>query len=208
MKKMTDKLALAISAWVVLAGGYVSYVNPERRWQCVLGMAVLGAAWLIRHLFHGNTEARVEARRKITQSIAYAGLLLSVGLFEALGWLTASGEFRVRACQFLAGAFVMVIGNAIPKKAVASRRRAALLRANGKAVVLGGWVMPWPGCFCRWLMPIKWQCRSCCSLTRTASFLALSAATGLFRRPDRHKLSREAASTAGAPPPSLNFFIP
>ncbi|TQK01179.1 hypothetical protein FBX97_5699 [Herbaspirillum sp. SJZ107] len=32
----------------------------------------------------------------------------------------------------------MVIGNAIPKKAIASRRRAALLRANGKAFVLGG----------------------------------------------------------------------
>jgi hypothetical protein len=38
----------------------------------------------------------------------------------------------------LAGAFVVVIGNAIPKKAVASPRRAALLRANGKAMVLGG----------------------------------------------------------------------
>lgn len=138
MKTMTDKLALAISAWVVLAGGYVAYVNPERRWQCVLGMAVLGTAWLIRHVFHGNTEARMAARHKITQSIAYAGLLLSVALFEALGWVAASGEFRVRACQFLAGAFVMVIGNAIPKKAIASQRRAALLRANGKALVLGG----------------------------------------------------------------------
>lgn len=138
MKTMTDKLALAVSAWVVLAGGYVCYANPERRWQCVLGMAVLGTAWLIRYVFHGNTEARIAARHQITQSIMYAGLLLSVGLFEALGWVAASGEFRVRACQCLAGAFVMVIGNAIPKKAVASQRRAALLRANGKAFVLGG----------------------------------------------------------------------
>ncbi len=138
MKTMTDKLALVISAWVVLAGGYVSYVNPERRWQCVLGVAVLGTAWAIRHIFHDNTEARKAARHNITRSIAYAGLLLSVGLFEALGWVTASGEFRVRACQVLAGAFIMVIGNAIPKKAVVSPRCAALLRANGKAFVLGG----------------------------------------------------------------------
>lgn len=138
MKTMTDKLALLTSAWVVLAGGYVCYVNPGRRWQCLLGMAVLGVAWLIRRGFHANTEARMEARHKITQSIVYAGLLLSVGLFEALGWVMASGEFRVRACQFLAGASVMVIGNAIPKRAIASRRRAALLRANGRAFVLGG----------------------------------------------------------------------
>lgn len=138
MKTMTDKLALVISAWVVLAGGYVYCVNPGRRWQCALGMAVIGTAWAIRHAFRGHTEARRDARHSITQSIAYAGLLLSVGLFEALGWVTASGEFRVRACQFLAGAFVMVIGNAIPKKAIVSQRRAALLRANGKAMVLGG----------------------------------------------------------------------
>lgn len=138
MKTMTDKLALLISAWVGLAGGYVCYVNPERRWQSALGMAVLGAAWLIRHAFRGNTEALKDARLNITQSIAYAGLLLSVGLFDALGWFAASGEFRVRACQALAGAFVMVIGNAIPKRAIASQRRAALLRANGKAFVLGG----------------------------------------------------------------------
>lgn len=145
MKTMTDKFALAISAWVVLAGGYVCYVNPERRWQCVLGMAVLGAAWLIRHVFRGDGEQRRNARHKITQSIAYSGLLLSAGLFEALGWATASGEFRVRACQFLAGAFIMVIGNAMPKKAIASQRRAALLRANGKAFVLGGlaYVLAW-----------------------------------------------------------------
>lgn len=134
MKTMTDKVALAVSAWVVLAGGYVCYVHPERRWQSVLAIAVLGIMWLIRHVFDGNTEAR----HKITQSIAYAGLLLSVGLFDALGWVGASGEFRVRACQFLAGAFAMVIGNAIPKRAIASPRRAALLRANGKAFVLAG----------------------------------------------------------------------
>lgn len=138
MKTMTDKTALVISAWVVLAGGYVCYVNPGRRWQCLLGMAVLGVAWLIRHVVQGNTEARMQARHSITQSIAYAGLLLSVGLFEALGWGTASGESRVRVSQFLAGAFVMVIGNAIPKRAIASQRRAAMLRANGKAFVLGG----------------------------------------------------------------------
>ena len=38
-----------------------------------------------------------------------------------------------------------MIGNLIPKKAVASRRRAALLRANGKALVLGGlaYVLAW-----------------------------------------------------------------
>jgi hypothetical protein len=138
MKTMTDKLALAISAWVVLAGGYVCYAHPERRWQCSLGMIVLGVAWLIRHVVRGDTEARTEAHHKITQSIAYAGLLLGVGLIEALGWFAASGEFRVRACQFLAGAFVMVIGNAIPKRAIASHRRAVALRANGRALVLGG----------------------------------------------------------------------
>lgn len=145
MKTMSDKLALMISAWVVLSGGYVCYVNTERQWQSVLGIALLSAAWLIRHLFHGSSEARLEARHKITQSIAYAGLLLSVGLFEALGWATVSGEFRVRASQFLAGAFVMVIGNAIPKRAISSQRRAALLRANGKAFVLGGlgYVLAW-----------------------------------------------------------------
>ncbi|MYN28684.1 hypothetical protein [Duganella levis] len=138
MKTMTDKLALLISAWVVFAGSYVFYMHPERRWQCALGVAVTGIAWLIRSVFRGKTKAGEESRHKITQSIAYAGLLLSVGLCEALGWIAASGEFRVRACQCLAGAFVMVIGNAIPKKAITSPRRAALLRANGKAMVLAG----------------------------------------------------------------------
>jgi hypothetical protein len=138
MKTMTDKLALVISAWVALAGSYVGYANAERRWQCGLGMAVLGAAWLIRHIFRANSEARTEARHKITQAIVYAGLLLSVGLCEALGWVATFGEFRVRACQFLAGALVIAIGNATPKRAVASQRRAAMLRANGKALVLGG----------------------------------------------------------------------
>jgi hypothetical protein len=63
---------------------------------------------------------------------------LSVALTEALGWVDVQGEFRVRACQFLAGVMVVVIGNVIPKKAVASQRLAVLLRANGRAFVLGG----------------------------------------------------------------------
>lgn len=157
MKTMTDKLALAISAWVVLAGGYVCYANPARRWQAVLGMALLAAMWLVRRAFDGGNEASTEAstedstedsteaRRNITRSIAYAGLLLGVGLLDALGWHTASGEFRVRACQVLAGAFVLVIGNAMPKKAIASQRRAMRLRARGKAVMLGAlaYILAW-----------------------------------------------------------------
>jgi hypothetical protein len=82
MKTITAKMALVISAWVALAGGYVSYVNAERRWQCVLGMAVLGMGWLGRHAFDGDTEARMRARHNITQSIAYAGLLLNVGCWR------------------------------------------------------------------------------------------------------------------------------
>lgn len=138
MKTMTDKVALAISFWVVLAGSYVCLMHPERRWQCLLGMGVLGLAWTIRQVLRESSPVGKDARRSITQSIVFAGLLLSVGLAEAMAWVDVQGEFRVRACQFLAGVMVIVIGNMIPKKAIASRRLAALLRGNGKAFVLGG----------------------------------------------------------------------
>lgn len=141
MKTMTDKIALATTIWVALAGAYVALMHPDRRWQCLLGMAVLGLAWTLRQAFHRKAQANpasVEAQRSITQSIIFAGLLLSVGLAEALGWIDASGEFRVRACQFLAGAMVMLFANVIPKKAVSSPRLAALLRANGRVLFLGG----------------------------------------------------------------------
>src|SRR5581483_5289961 len=132
MKTTLDKIALLISLWVVAAGAYVITVNPERRMQCLLGIAVLGLAWAIRHVFARkaqSTPALKEAERNITQSIMFAGLLLSAGLAEALGWVSATGEFRLRASQFLAGAMVVIIANVIPKKAVSSPRLAALLRA-------------------------------------------------------------------------------
>ena len=141
MKTLTERIALAVSLCVVAAGSYVCFAHPERRWQCVLGVSLLGLAWLLRRFFGRNAEASpaaLEARRSITQSIVFAGLLLGVGMVEAMGWVAASGDFRLRASQFLAGAMVAIIANAIPKKAVASPRLAAMLRANGRALFLGG----------------------------------------------------------------------
>lgn len=141
MKTTLDKIALLLTLWVVTVGGYAVYVNPEPRVQCLLGIGVLGVAWALRQIcsrYADTNAAMMEARRSITQSIVFVGLMLSEGWFVALGWVADSGEFRMRASQFLAGAMVIVFANVIPKKAVTSRRLATLLRANGRALFLGG----------------------------------------------------------------------
>jgi hypothetical protein len=145
MKTIWDKvlfiLAAAVSAWVACAAGYLYSVNPERTWLDLLPVAVVCIAWIARHSRRGDPGADPASRakrRKITQAIVLAGLLLGMPLFARLGWPAGLElEFEKRSIGFMMGVMVMFASNAIPKQA-SSARGLAMRRIAGWALVLGG----------------------------------------------------------------------
>lgn len=128
-------LAVVASAGVVLAGGYLYYLRPERPWPVLLSIAILCVAWIARAVFRGESDASRDARRQITQSIVLAALLLGVALIASLGW--TSDETWKRVNGVLGALVVVVYANVIPKRATCPRAL-AMLRAVGWALVLGG----------------------------------------------------------------------
>jgi len=143
MKAISDKLlfslTIAISLWVVFTSGYLLYADSEHPGRYLLAIAIMGAAWTIRHFVRRHAEPAPTslAKRKLTQSIALAGVMLSLALVMRLGWIDGLGEFGVRARGIISGAIVVLIANAIPKQ-VSSARRLAMLRIAGWALVIGG----------------------------------------------------------------------
>jgi hypothetical protein len=144
MKTTSDNLlfslAVATTLWVFFASGYLLYMNSERPWQCLLAIALICIAWAIRYFFRRNAKAdpkSIAGQRKITQSIVFAGLILSGALIARLGWLDGLGELGERSRGVISGVFVMFLSNSIPKEA-GSARGLAVRRAVGWAMVLGG----------------------------------------------------------------------
>ncbi|HEY8026506.1 MAG TPA: hypothetical protein VIF60_18325 [Burkholderiaceae bacterium] len=139
-EKLLISLAVITTLWVMLASGYLCYVNSLRPWQSLLAIAVMCIAWALRYFFHRNANGDAKlahARRKITQSIAFGGLLLGVALIARLGWPDGMGEFGERARGVVSGVFVVFLSNSIPKQ-VGSASALAMRRAVGWAMVLGG----------------------------------------------------------------------
>jgi hypothetical protein len=150
MKTTSDNLlfslAVAISLWVVFASGYLCYVNHDDG-RPYVAIALIFAMWAIRHFLHGDAETdpkSIAKQRKLTLSIVFSGLLLSLAISARLGWLDGLGEFGERTRGVFAGAFVVILSNAIPKQ-VSSARCVAMLRVAGWALVLGGlgYAMAW-----------------------------------------------------------------
>jgi hypothetical protein len=70
----------------------------------------------------GADPASRAKRRKITQAIVLAGLLLGMPLFARLGWPAGLElEFEKRSIGFMMGVMVMFASNAIPKQASSAR---------------------------------------------------------------------------------------
>jgi uncharacterized oligopeptide transporter (OPT) family protein len=91
--KVLTVLAVVVSACVVLASGFLCYLNPERAWAYSLAIAVVSVAWAIRYLSGrgGEADAKSQAkRRKLTQAIVSSGLILGFALggvlMARLGW--------------------------------------------------------------------------------------------------------------------------
>lgn len=136
-----DAFAVAISAWVVLASGYLFYMNPARPWPYALALAAMCAAWIGRRIGHARgvaDPAYLVSRRKVTLAIVLAGSLLGLALIVPLGWGpgTAS-QFAERGVGVMMGVIVVAFANVIPKQ-VGSARGLALRRIAGWALVLGG----------------------------------------------------------------------
>lgn len=136
-----DALAVAISASVLLASGYLLYTAPARRWPYALALVVMGAAWAARRLGHARgaaDPAYLAARRKVTLAIVLAGSLLGLALLIPLGWAPGpAGQFGERGMGVVMGLIVVAFANVIPKRA-GSARSLALRRSAGWALVLGG----------------------------------------------------------------------
>ena len=104
MKTTTDKLtfalAVVLSLCVVCAGGYLCYMNSDDAWRYLLAIAIICAGWGFRHVLggHGKTDAALtDGRRKVTQSLVLAGLILSLALIARLGWIDGLGDFGARS---------------------------------------------------------------------------------------------------------------
>src|SRR5579871_118850 len=129
--------AAMLSAAVVGASAYLAYARADRRWACLLAIAVVCIGWIARALAGEDG-----ARQKITQSLVWAGALLAVALGAKIGayagWAAApASEIGERVLGDMMGAFVVVLANTIPKRAI-SARGLALLRIGAWALVLGG----------------------------------------------------------------------
>lgn len=136
-----DALAVAVSAWVALASGYLFFASPARPWPYGLALAVIGTAWIARRTgqVRGAADpAYLASRRKVTLAIMLAGSLLGLALIVPLGWApAAAGQFAERGVGVMMGVIVVAFANVIPKQ-VGSARGLALRRIAGWALVLGG----------------------------------------------------------------------
>jgi len=137
---LTFSLAVVLSLWVILAGGYLCYANPDDPWRYLFAMAIVCFAWTIRYAFRGKAEtspACLVAQRKVTQTIVLAGVILGLAFISRLGWLDGLGDVGERTRGFITGTIVVFLANAIPKQAGPARGY-AMRRAAGWAMVLGG----------------------------------------------------------------------
>lgn len=124
-------LAALLSAAIVFASAYLCYASPGQAWPYALAISVICIAWIARQRVRGD-------RRKMTQAIVVASLLLAMPLLARLGWSAGFGPaFEARGNGFMMGALVVVFANVIPKQA-SSARGLALRRSAGWALVLGG----------------------------------------------------------------------
>jgi hypothetical protein len=190
MKTVSEKvlfsLAVALSAFVVVIGGYLYFVNPNGSWMYLLSMSVQCVAWIVRYLAVGNGKtdpASCVARRNLDWAIVLSGSLLAVALGTVLivriGWMPElASEIGQRSRGFIAGMIVVFFANAIPKQ-VSSARGLAMLRAIGWALVLGGvgYAMAWL------LMPLAYA-------SRAAMLMLLCAVTYAVARVGWHILRR------------------
>jgi hypothetical protein len=149
MKTKSDSVltaaAVAVTACVAAMSGYLFFTDVGHRWAYAVAVATMAVAWFARRF--GSSP------RNVTTSIVLAGALLSLALgTKALGFLgwAAGSDIAVRLNGIMAGAALVVLSNAIPKR-MSSASGLAMRRAVGRAFVIGGF-----GYACAWLvLPLR-----------------------------------------------------
>ena len=143
-------MAAIISACVVLASGYLYYVQAGSPWPYRLTIIVVVCAWTVRFARGDRVDASGGGqRRELTWAIVLSGSLFVVALagvwIGRVGWASEfAGEISERSRGVVIGVVVVVLANVIPKQA-GSGRRLAMLRIAGWALVMGGlgYAMAW-----------------------------------------------------------------
>jgi hypothetical protein len=121
------------------------FANVGQRWVYGVAVGIMVVAWFVRRF--GSSP------RNVTTSLVMAGAVLSVALgtkaLEHMGWAIGS-DIAARTNGIVAGAILVVLSNAIPKR-MSSANALAMLRAVGRAFVIGGF-----GYACAWLvLPLR-----------------------------------------------------
>jgi hypothetical protein len=167
--------AVLMTACVAALSGYLIFANVGQRWVYAVAVATMVVAWLARRF--GSS------RRSVTASIVMAGALLSVALgtkaLEHMGWAVGS-DIAARVNGVMAGAILVVLSNAIPKR-MSSASALAMLRTIGRAFVIGGF-----GYACAWLvLPLRFGGTVAQVLVLASIVVAAAAYIGWHRSGDR-----------------------
>jgi len=124
--------AVLVTACVTAISGYLFFAGVGQRWVYGVAVATMVVAWFARRFG--------ASRRNVTTSLLLAGTLLTVTLcmkvLEHMGW-AAGSDIAARTNGIMAGAILVVLSNAIPKR-MSSANALATLRTIGRAFVIGG----------------------------------------------------------------------
>ncbi len=148
--KFFASLAPLIVFLVVALGAWMWMLEPDKSIRWFIGMAFLPAAWISIKLFQRSKAcARVieGGKQTLMSSISFAGLMLagSFGLKIAQSYHIIEDSSPDRLVAVMLGAFMVIIGNALPKKleplsqaACSSTKEQSLKRFAGWMFVLAG----------------------------------------------------------------------
>jgi hypothetical protein len=126
------------------------YLDPSRGLAWLMGMGMMATAWLVAGLAvrPGRISAQTEAQRGfLILSVVFAGVMLAIALGMALAKRVGfeSDEMGHRVFGVVCGAFLVVMGNTVPKvlgplasKTCSPARLQGLQRFAGWTFVGGG----------------------------------------------------------------------
>lgn len=150
MKTISDKLlfalAVGVSAFVIVTSGILFQTRAGAGWPFLMPVALVAVAWLARQL---SVEAAPQAgqpspRRKITEAILLAGLILGVALLSSLDWATSYPAFKERSGGVLTGVVLAIYANAVPKQTGSAQARSVRSAIGWSLALAGiGYMLAW-----------------------------------------------------------------